>query len=74
MSECGPYATEDDAIDAYDELLNEVYPEVQIGGLSFRPSDILHNCDPIAHNVGFNDWLDSVLEDYEEDEEDGTEG
>jgi hypothetical protein len=44
----------------YDEFLDEVYGEVQIGTLTFYPSDILKNCDPIAYRVGLSDYEDMI--------------
>jgi hypothetical protein len=44
----------------YDEFLDEVYGEVQIGTLTFYPSDILKSCDPIAYRVGLSDYEDMI--------------
>lgn len=43
------------AINAYDEMLDEAYPN-QIMNLS--AARILLEVDPIAYRVGFFDWLD----------------
>ena len=45
-----------------DEMLDEVYPPYQIGGLTFYASQILKNCDPIAYRIGL-----SEMEDLEND-------
>lgn len=34
-----------------DEFLDECYPAVEIAGLTFYPSQILKNCDPIAYRI-----------------------
>lgn len=49
---------EDKAKEMYDEALDE-QGEVKIGTLTFYPSQILKECDPIAYRVGFSDWLDA---------------
>lgn len=40
----------------YDDMLNECYPDYNIGGCNYRASDILKNVDPIAYQCGFNDY------------------
>lgn len=40
----------------YDELLNEVYGEVQLGYMIFMPADIIKELDPIAYRVGLADF------------------
>ena len=40
----------------FDEMLDECYPSVQIGGITFYPSNIVEKCDPIAYNVWLSDW------------------
>lgn len=49
---------EDKAKEMYDEALDE-QGEVKVGTLTFYPSQILKECDPIAYRVGFSDWLDA---------------
>ena len=44
----------------FDEYLNETYPEIEVAGIFFLPSDILKSCDPIAYNCGFIDWESEV--------------
>ena len=75
--------TEVEAKDMYDDMLNEVYPEVVIGYSRFNASDVLFDMDPTAYDVGFNDYVDSLIEDgiYVEgftddgmDEDDGPDG
>lgn len=48
---------ESEAYDLYDEMLDECYPN-QI--MDIPASHILKECDPIAYDCGFNDWLDSA--------------
>lgn len=47
-----------DAQDSYDEVLDS-YGEVKIGYLTFMPSTIVKELDPIAYRVGFDDYCDS---------------
>jgi len=47
----------------FDEMLDEVYPVVKIGELTFYPSQILKECDPIAYRIGVSEYEDSTEED-----------
>ncbi|WLY85674.1 hypothetical protein 241Ecol014PP_00196 [Escherichia phage 241Ecol014PP] len=58
---------EDKHDDKYDEWLDEIYGEIMIGNISFLPSRILKELDPIAYRCGFSDYIDSL--DIEDDEE-----
>jgi hypothetical protein len=49
--------------DRFDEMLNEVYPEYSIAGITLTPSHILRECDPIAYRIALSEF-----EDGEEDE------
>ena len=51
--------TEHDALERYDEMLDELYTPYNIGVLEFAPSRVLKELDPTAYRTGFNDWLDS---------------
>ena len=42
----------------FDEMLDEVYPVVKIGELTFYPSQILKECDPIAYRIGVSEYED----------------
>ncbi|NBW23409.1 MAG: hypothetical protein EBR82_87260, partial [Caulobacteraceae bacterium] len=57
-----------------EELYREVLDEsgaVEIGGLSFMPSDIIEKLDPVAFRCGVNDYADSLINDTITDEIDG---
>ena len=54
--------TEDQAIEQYNLLLDE-QGAIYVGGLRYYPSYILQNVDPIAYDVGFNDYTDSLATD-----------
>lgn len=55
--------TEKDAYERYDNMLNECYVEIEIGHSRFDPADVLKELDPVAYNVGFSDYTNSLLED-----------
>lgn len=50
--------TWDDAVDQYDELLDSD-GDVPVAGVSFSPSRILRELDPIAYRCGLFDFIDS---------------
>ena len=58
---------EDKYDENYDEWLDEIYCEIMIGNISFLPSRILKELDPIAYRCGCSDYIDSL--DIEDDEE-----
>lgn len=49
--------------DDYDEMLDEVYGEVDICGYSYSASYALRNLDPTAYRCGMNDYYDSLYSD-----------
>ncbi len=51
--------TEYEALNLYDEFLDDIYGDVNIAGIYYATSQALKATDPIAYRVGFNDWLDS---------------
>jgi len=59
-----PKITEEEACEMYDDLLNECYP-VKVGYMTFDASKLLAEQDPIAYRTGFNDYVDSLSEDYD---------
>ena len=52
--------------DHFDEMLDDSYPVVKIGELTFYPSQILKNCDPIAYNIGMHEYFDFMKSEEEE--------
>lgn len=54
---------------AFDEMIDDYYPEVVIGDLTFSPSDILAALDPVAYNCHSGDYLSELEGDEEEDED-----
>jgi hypothetical protein len=50
--------------DRFDEYLDQIHEEYSMGWLTFTPSQILFNCDPIAYRIALSEF-----EDEEEDDE-----
>lgn len=44
----------------YKDMLDECYDTVQIAGMTYLTSQALYDVDPITYRVGFNDWLDTL--------------
>lgn len=64
--------TMSEAIEAYEQMLNDVFPVVEFGGLTWDPADVMREMDPIAYRSGFFDWADSEgieTDDLEDDAE-----
>jgi len=45
----------------YDDMLDDVYDEVEIGDSRFQPSEILKELDPIGYSVGFSDDKEEMV-------------
>jgi hypothetical protein len=50
----------DDLISQYDEMLDEVYPQL----FNMYPSRILEEMDPIMYRCGYSDYYDSISDEY----------
>lgn len=49
----------------WEECLDECHEPYRIGQMTYYPSQILRECDPIAYRCGLNDWMcsdDSMME------------
>ena len=46
----------------FDEMLDECYPTYSIGSMTFYPSQILFDCDPIAYRIAVSEYEDSIEE------------
>ena len=57
--------TERQAKERFDEMLDELHEEPVICGISFYPSTILKECDPIAYRCYFNDWVSEMEDEFE---------
>lgn len=51
-----------EAIEQYDEFLNEIYPPVRFGELEYSPARVLLEVDPIAYRIGLHEYVDSLQE------------
>jgi len=56
--------TENEAYELFDDFLDEINPEIIINGLTYMPSDVLKNTDPVAYRCHFSDWIDSEQENF----------
>ncbi len=52
----GEEITDHEAHEMFDAYLDEVLEEVKIGTLSYLPSRVLKEVDPIAYRCEFSDW------------------
>jgi hypothetical protein len=59
--------TQEELEEMFDEMLDETHPEIKIGNLTFYPSQVLANCDPIAYQISVQEYVDFLQE--QEDEE-----
>lgn len=55
--------SEMDALEQYDQMLDDVYPEVTLGFSSFLPHRILKEMDRIAYDEGFQDFVNTLADD-----------
>jgi len=49
----------------YEQMLDECYPEIDIIGLKYSPSQCQKEIDPCAFRCGVNYYIDSLCEDNE---------
>lgn len=71
--EDGSVITEDMQADMFDQYLDELHDEVTIGDITFSPSKILAECDPIAYRCYSSDYESAQIENEEWFEDDPTE-
>lgn len=71
--EDGTVITEDMQTDMFDQYLDELHDEVTIGDITFSPSKILAECDPIAYRCYASDYESAQIENGEWFEDDPTE-
>jgi len=53
--------------DYYDEMLDDIYGEIEICGITYSASVALYRVDEIAYRVGMNDYESVLREAHEED-------
>ena len=67
-----PFQSKRDAIDAFNEMLDDCYPGVETSFGSFQLSDILSCCDPVQYEMAFDELYDYYIEEhFEQLERDG---
>ena len=54
--------TETEAMERFDEFLDEAYPTVKVAYGNYDPSRVLKECDPIAYRVMLADFIDMEAE------------
>jgi hypothetical protein len=55
--------TEQTALEMYKEMLDDCEGDIHLCGMTYRASEVLHSVDPVAYRCGFNDYVDSLLDD-----------
>lgn len=50
---------EREALERFDDMLDEIYGVVRFGSLEWATSRVLKEMDPTAYREEFNNWLDS---------------
>ena len=55
--------TEDQAVEMYDEMLDDCEGPVELCGMTYSASQVLREVDPVAYRCGFNDYVDSLTDD-----------
>lgn len=64
----GDTFTYEDMAERFRDLLDEIYPEVAIGVLTWAPSHVLEEMDPIGFRCSVLDYIDSLMADEELEE------
>ena len=64
-AETGEELDWDNLAERYRMILDDVYGEVDIAGMTFYSSSALEELDPIAFRCGVNDYIDSLMTDGE---------
>lgn len=47
----------------HDEMLDECTDQIQIGNLTYDPSDVLKSTDPVAYRCSVNEYIDCMVTD-----------
>lgn len=61
-SETGLEVTELQQMISHDDLIDELYPEVQIGIYTWFASAVLYRMDPIAYQISLIEHVDQMVE------------
>lgn len=57
------YETEDEIIEAFNEMLDEVYGDIKIGNLSYSTSQVLLLIDKVAYREALLNYVDQLRQD-----------
>lgn len=57
--------TEAEALDNYDEMIDDTNREVEVLGYFYSPSYVLKTIDETAYRCGFSDYCDSLLDNHQ---------
>lgn len=60
--ETANWISEDDLEESFDDALDQ-QGDIKIGSLTFSPSKVLRLCDPIAYNIGLDEYADHIAQD-----------
>ena len=55
--------TEAEALEMYEEMLDDCEGPVELCGMTYSASHVLREVDPVAYRCGFNDYVDSLMDD-----------
>ena len=66
------FKTISETVAAFDEMTNELFGPVLIGGTEYDHSYVWNKLDPIAYKCGWLDWCDAEGIDTDELEDDYT--
>ena len=61
--------TELELEERFDEMLDESNELIKIGTLTYLPSQVLKNTDPIAYRIAKYDFADFFLDDDDDEDE-----
>ena len=66
-ADAATYITENMDETYYEDMLNEVYGEINVCGYFYDAADALYKLDPVAYQCGMNDYYDSLWSDIKYD-------
>lgn len=56
----------------YEEMLNDCFGTVKLGGYEYEHADAFKSTDPTAYRIGFADYISSLLDEEFEELPDGS--
>lgn len=54
------YADGHEALEAFRDHVDEAHEMVTLGGVDYHPSQVWEDVDPVAFQLAFRAWLDSM--------------